>query len=84
MEDSPIKKQQDMTSLEDLQGNNWEPQVIISGLALAFLFVIPSRLFDISVILIQDYGLEQVPASLILVYFSVIISVFKIFLSPIS
>lgn len=80
MEDSPIKKQQDMTWLENLQKNSWEPEVIISGISLAFLFVIPSRLFDFSVILIQDYGLEQIPASLVLVYFSVIISVFKIFL----
>ncbi|GAA0877284.1 hypothetical protein GCM10009119_02520 [Algoriphagus jejuensis] len=80
MEDSEIKKQQDMTWLEHLQKNSWEPEVIISGISLAFLFVIPSRLFDFSVILIQDYGLEQIPASLVLVYFSVIISVFKIFL----
>lgn len=55
--------------------------MIISGISLAFLFVIPSRLFEFSVILIQDYGLEQIPAQLILVYFSVIISVFKIFLA---
>jgi len=54
--------------------------VIISGITLAVLFIIPSRLFDISVVLIQDYGLEQIPAQLILVYFSLIITVFKIFL----
>jgi hypothetical protein len=80
MEDSPIKKQQDMTWLEHLQKNSWEPEVIISGISLAFLFVIPSRLFDFAVILIQDYGLELTPAMLVLVYFSVIISMFKIFL----
>jgi hypothetical protein len=80
MEDSEIKKQQEMTWLEHLQKNSWEPEVIISGISLAVLFVIPSTLFDISVMLIQDYGLEQIPAQLILVYFSVITSVFKIFL----
>lgn len=80
MEESPIKKQQDMTWLEHLQKNSWEPEVIISGISLAFLFVIPSKLFDTSVMLIQDYGLEQIPAQLILVYFSMVISVFKIFL----
>ena len=80
MQESPIKKQQDLTWLENLQKNSWEPEVIISGISLAVLFIIPSRLFDISVILIQDYGLEQIPAQLILVYFSVITSVFKIFL----
>ena len=80
MEESPIQKQEELTWLEHLQRNSWEPEVIISGISLAVLFVIPSRLFDVSIVLIQDYGLEQIPASLVLVYFSVIISVFKIFL----
>jgi hypothetical protein len=80
MEDSSIQKQQDLTWLEHLQKNSWEPEVIISGISLAFLFVIPSQLFDFSVVLIQDFGLEQIPAQLILVYSSVITSVFKIFL----
>lgn len=80
MEETPIKKQQDMTWLENLQKTSWEPEVIISGISLAVLFIIPSRLFEYSIILIQDYGLEQLPALLVLGYFSVIISVFKIFL----
>lgn len=80
MENESIKRQDEMTWLEHLQKNSWEPEVIISGISLAFLFVIPTKLFEFSVILIQDYGLEQIPASLILVYFSLIISVFKIFL----
>jgi hypothetical protein len=80
MEDEPIKKQQDLTWLEHLQKNSWEPEVIISGIILAFLFVIPSRFFELSVILIQDYGLEHIPANLVFVYFSAIISFFKIFL----
>lgn len=80
MEQQTEKKQQDLTWLEHLQKNSWEPEVIISGITLAVLFIIPSRLFDISVVLIQDYGLEQIPAQLILVYFSLIITVFKIFL----
>lgn len=80
MEQQTDKKQQDLTWLEHLQKNSWEPEVIISGITLAVLFIIPSRLFDISVVLIQDYGLEQIPAQLILVYFSLIITVFKIFL----
>lgn len=80
MEDEPIKKQQDLTWLEHLQKNSWEPEVIISGIILAFLFVIPSRFFELSVVLIQDYGLEHIPADLVFVYFSAIISFFKIFL----
>ncbi|MFN3997473.1 hypothetical protein [Algoriphagus sp.] len=80
MEDAGIKKQHDLTWLENLQKNSWEPEVIISGISLAVLFIIPSRLFEYSVVLIQDYGLEQIPALLVILYFSLIISVFKIFL----
>ncbi|MFL0685136.1 MAG: hypothetical protein ACJLTB_18290 [Algoriphagus aquaeductus] len=80
MEIENNKKNQDLTWLEHLQKNSWEPEVIISGISLAVLFIIPSRLFDMSVVLIQDYGLEQIPAQLVLVYFSLIITVFKIFL----
>lgn len=75
-----MEKQKDLSWLEHLQRNSWEPEVIISGISLAFLFIIPSRLFEYSVVLIQDYGLEQIPALLVLTYFSLIISVFKIFL----
>jgi hypothetical protein len=70
MEIENNKKNQDLTWLEHLQKNSWEPEVIISGISLAVLFIIPSRLFDMSVVLIQDYGLEQIPAQLVLVYFS--------------
>lgn len=80
MEEPEIKKQQDLTWLEHLQRNSWEPEVIISGISLAVLFVIPSRLLQYSIVLIQDYGLEQMPALMVLGYFSLIISVFKIFL----
>lgn len=75
-----MEKQKDLTWLEHLQKNSWEPEVIISGISLAFLFVIPSRLLEYSIILIQDYGLEQIPALMVLGYSSLIVSVFKIFL----
>jgi hypothetical protein len=41
----PDKKQQDLSWIEHLQKNSWEPEVIISGISLAFLFAIPSQLF---------------------------------------
>ena len=41
IEDSEIKKQQDMTWLEHLQRNSWEPEVIISG--ISFLTQTTSR-----------------------------------------
>lgn len=80
MEQENIKKNQDLTWLEHLQKNSWEPEVIISGITLAVLFIIPSKLFDFSVILIQDYGLEAIPGKLVLVYATLVVTVFKIFL----
>lgn len=80
MEMEDMEKQKDLTWLEHLQKNSWEPEVIISGISLAVLFIIPSSLFEYSIIMIQDYGLEHIPALLVLAYFSLIISVFKIFL----
>lgn len=80
MEQENIKKNQDLTWLEHLQKNSWEPEVIISGITLAVLFIIPSKLFDFSVILIQDYGLEAIPGKMVLVYATLVVTVFKIFL----
>jgi hypothetical protein len=33
--------------LDDLQKNSWEPEVIISGIALAFIFAFPAQLLAI-------------------------------------
>lgn len=80
MEQLTDKRQQELTWLEHLQKNSWEPEVIISGITLAVLFIIPSKLFDFSVMLIQDYGLEAIPGKLLLVYATLVVTVFKIFL----
>lgn len=73
------KRQEELTWLENLQRNSWEPEVIISGITLAFLFVFPSKLYEFSAYLIQDIGTSFLPAILILIYSTTIISVFKIF-----
>ncbi|SIO03392.1 hypothetical protein [Algoriphagus halophilus] len=73
------KRQEELSWLENLQRNSWEPEVIISGITLAFLFAFPSQLFEFAAYLIQDLGTGFLPAILILVYSSTIISVFKIF-----
>ncbi|WP_373395991.1 hypothetical protein V8V91_15465 [Algoriphagus halophilus] len=73
------KKQEELSWLENLQRNSWEPEVIISGITLAFLFAFPSQLFEFAAYLIQDLGTGFLPAILILIYSSTIISVFKIF-----
>ena len=73
------KKQEDLTWLENLQRNSWDPEVIISGIILAFLFIFPSKVYEFSAYLIQDLGVGYLPSSLVLLYLTMIISFFKIF-----
>ncbi len=70
---------EELTWLENLQRNSWEPEVIISGIILAFLFAFPSKIYAFAARLIQDVGLHFVGGMLVLLYLSAIISVFKIF-----
>lgn len=74
-----MEKQKDLTWLEHLQRNSWEPEVIISGITLAFLFAVPARVYEFSAMLVQELGMPYLPSSLILLYLASIISVFKIF-----
>lgn len=74
-----MEKQKDLTWLEHLQRNSWEPEVIISGIILAFLFVFPTKIYELSAMLVQDIGVGYIPSSLVLIYLSAIIGVFKIF-----
>ena len=73
------RKQEELTWLENLQRNSWEPEVIISGITLAFLFVFPAKIYEFSVYLIQEVGVGYLPSLLILFYLTTVVSVFKIF-----
>lgn len=73
------RRQEELTWLENLQRNSWEPEVIISGITLAFLFAFPSKIYAFSATLVQEYGLHFIGAMLVLLYLSAVISVFKIF-----
>ncbi|MFT4860137.1 MAG: hypothetical protein ACI9O5_001101, partial [Algoriphagus sp.] len=73
------RKQEQLTWLENLQRNSWEPEVIISGITLAFLFAFPSKIYTFSAMLVQELGLHFLGAMLVLLYLSAVISVFKIF-----
>lgn len=67
------------TWLQHLQRNSWEPEVIISGIVLAFIFAFPHQLYNFSVTLIQDYGINFIGGWIVLLYLSLVINVFKIF-----
>ncbi|WP_057937114.1 hypothetical protein [Algoriphagus resistens] len=73
------RKQEELTWLENLQRNSWEPEVIISGITLAFLFVFPAKIYEFSVYLIQEVGIGYLGSLMILFYLTTIVSVFKIF-----
>jgi hypothetical protein len=73
------RKQEELTWLENLQRNSWEPEVIISGITLAFLFVFPAKVYEFSAYLIQEIGTGYIVSWLILIYLTTIVSVFKIF-----
>jgi len=66
--------------LKTQQRNSWEPEVIISGISLAFIFTFPTQIYEFSAGLIQDYGLNYLGASVILYYISAVVNIFKIFL----
>lgn len=70
---------EELTWLKNLQRNSWEPEVIISGLTLAFIFAFPAQVYDFAVRLTQDYGLEFTGAYMVLIYLTMTVSVFKIF-----
>ena len=45
--------------LQKIQNNSWEPEIIISGLTIAFVFVIDDSIFNFFAMLIQDTGAEM-------------------------
>lgn len=73
------RKSEELTWLENLQRNSWEPEVIISGIILAFLFIFPTKIYEFCAYLTQDFGLDYLYSSILLIYLTGIISIFKIF-----
>jgi hypothetical protein len=73
------EQKQDLTWLENLQKHSWEPEVIISGIILAFIFAFPAKVNDFAIRIIQDFGLNYLGAQLVLIYISLVINIFKIF-----
>ncbi len=73
------KKQEELTWLENLQRNSWEPEVIISGITLAFLFVFPTKIYEFCAYINQELGVGYLFSVLLIFYLTAIISVFKIF-----
>ncbi len=73
------RKQEQLTWLENLQRNSWEPEVLISGITLAFLFAFPSKIYEFCIYLNQELGIGYTFSLLLVFYLTSIVSVFKIF-----
>ena len=56
--------------LQKIQNNSWEPEIIIPGLTIAFVFVINNTIYNFFAMLIQDTGAEL--TSLILYGFFIV------------
>ncbi|MEM1137529.1 MAG: hypothetical protein AAGI07_16940 [Bacteroidota bacterium] len=65
--------------LKETQNKSWEPEIIISGLILASLFILPEKLFVFCTMLIQEYAVEFTSVFLIMLYLSLVVNVFKVF-----
>lgn len=42
--------------LIEIQNRSWEPEIIISGITLTFVFLLPTHLYNMFAALIQDHG----------------------------
>ena len=66
--------------LEEQQLNSWNPEIIISGLSLAFIFSFPYGMYTFVVFMIQEWGMSFLAGLLLLFYSLILLNVFKIFL----
>lgn len=46
--------------LIETQNKSWEPEIIISGITLTFVFLLPTHLYNFFAMLIQDYGVWEI------------------------
>jgi len=74
------ENQEKLGWFKKLQKNSWNPEVIISGLTLAFILAFPKSLFEFAAKMVQEWGVSYLGGILTLMYSSFLINVFKIFL----
>ena len=66
--------------LENLQQDSWNPEILISGFSLAFIFAFPHSIYTYIVFMIQDWGMSFMAGLLLLMYLLMVVNVFKVFL----
>jgi hypothetical protein len=75
-----VVTERDEKWLENIQQDSWNPEIIISGLSLAFILAFPNSIYTYVISLIQDTGISFLAGSLILFYSLILVNVFKVFL----
>lgn len=79
MEEKEIS-QKEIKWLEEQQQNSWNPEIIISGLSLAFILAFPNSIYSFVVFMIQEWGMDFLAAMLVLAYLLILVNLFKVFL----
>jgi len=46
--------------LIETQNKSWEPEILISGITLTFVFLLPTHLYNFFALLIQEYGVWEI------------------------
>jgi hypothetical protein len=65
--------------LKRVQENSWEPEILISGLALAFIFAFPAQIYELATYLVQEKGVHFIGGILVFIYLSFVVNIYKIF-----
>ncbi len=79
MEEKEIS-QKDIKWIEEQQQNSWNPEIIISGLSLAFILSFPHSIYSFVVFMVQEWGMDVLAGMLILMYLLLVVNLFKVFL----
>lgn len=66
--------------LVETQNKSWEPEIIVSGITLTFLFLLPTHVFNFFGMLVQDHGVWQVIARMLYIVSMTILTGLKIVL----
>lgn len=65
--------------LKRVQENSWEPEILISGISLAFIFAFPAQIYELATYFIQERGVNFIGGLLVFIYLSFVVNTYKIF-----
>jgi|GEM_PF-1296506 len=66
--------------LVEIQNRSWEPEILISGICLTFLFILSSYIYNFFAMLVQDFGVFDTVAAKLFFVSMILLTGFKIIL----